>query len=105
MANLHLSMDDTDDAPNQVQSEIPDPAPPEDFGVSDHLLINAAKQSKPAPIPADIQHVLSNKTKTSANPAPNASDEIIVHGKTYWQVHLHTYSVSAPPRAALHSLW
>jgi len=54
MANFHLSMEDTGDAPNQIQSELPDPAPPEDVGVSDQVLVNAAKQSKPALNPADI---------------------------------------------------
>jgi len=54
MANFHLSMEDMDADTPHVQSELPDPAPPEDVGASDQVLVNAAKQSKPAPHPADI---------------------------------------------------
>jgi len=104
MANFHLSMEDMDGGPTHVQSELPDPAPPEDVGASDQVLINAAKQSNSAPNPADIQHVLSNKSKMSASPAPTASEEIIVNCKTYWQVHLHTYSVSASKSSSTQSL-
>jgi len=82
MANLHLSMEGTDSNPIQVQSELSDPTPLQDFDTSGQVLINAAKQSKPAHNPADIQHVLSNKPKTSASSVPKASEEIIV--KTYW---------------------
>jgi len=35
MANLHLSMEGTDGDPTHGQLEVPDPAPPEDFGASD----------------------------------------------------------------------
>ena len=82
MANFHLSMEDMDGDPTHVPSELPGPAPPEDVGTSDQVLVNAAKQSKPAPHPADIRHVLSSKSKISASPAPTASEEIIVNGKT-----------------------
>ncbi len=54
MANFHLSTEDMDGDPTHVQSELPDPAPPEDVDASDQVLINAAKQSKPAPNPVDI---------------------------------------------------
>jgi len=54
MANFHLSMEDMDGDPTHVQSDLPDPAPPEDDGASDQVLVNAAEQSKPAPHPADI---------------------------------------------------
>jgi len=52
----------TDDDPIQAQLEpLPDPASPEDFNASDKVHINPAKESKPVPNPADIQHVLSSK--------------------------------------------
>jgi len=95
MANLYLSMEGMDDDPIHVQSKHPDPAPCEDLSASDQVIINAAKQSKPAPNPVDIWHVLSKKSQTSASHVPKSSEEIIVNGKTYWQVHFHTYSVSA----------
>jgi len=103
MANLHLSTEDMDNDPTHDQSELPDPAPPKALA-SDLVLINAAKQSKPAPHPADIRHVLSNKSKTLTSPVATTSDEIIVNGKTYRQVHLHTYSVSAPKSSSTQSL-
>jgi len=40
----------------------------------------------------------------SASPTPNASEEITVNGKTYRQVHLHTYSVSASKSSSTQSL-
>jgi len=103
MANLHLSMEDVDNDPTHDQSELPDPAPPKALA-SDQVLINVAKQSKPAPHPTDIQHVLSNKSKTLTSPVATTSDEIIVNGKTYRQVHLHTYSVSASKSSSTQSL-
>ncbi len=57
MANLHLSTDGTD----EELDTLPNPAPPEDSNPSDQVLINAAKQSKFATSPADIQQVLSSK--------------------------------------------
>ncbi len=106
MANLHLSMENTDDGdPIHAQSEsLPDPAPPEDFSPSDQVLINAAKQSKSIPNPADIWHVLSNKSKPSANSAPKSFEEIVINGKTYWQLNLHIYSVSASKSSSAQSL-
>jgi len=85
MANLHLSMENTDDGnPIHAQSEpFPDPASPENFSASDQVLINAAKQSKSITNLADIWHVLSNKSKPSANSAPKSSKEIVINGKTY----------------------
>ncbi len=68
MANLHFSMEGMDDDPIHVRPELPDPPPPDDFSASDQVLINAAKQSKPVPSPADIRHVLSNKSKIFAKP-------------------------------------
>ncbi len=104
MANFHLSMEDMDGSPTHVPSKLPDPAPPEDIGASDQVLIHASKQSKPAPNPADIRHVLSNKSKMSASPASTASEEIIANGKTYQQAHLHTYSVSTSKSSSTQSL-
>jgi len=104
MANLHLSMEDIGDDPAQVHSEPPEPAPPEDPIPSDQVLVNAAKQSKSTPHPADIRHVLSNKPKNATTPAPKATEEIVVNGKTYHQVHLHTYSVSASKSSSAQSL-
>ncbi len=97
-------MEDMDGHLTHVQSELPDPAPPEDVGASNQFFINAAKQSKPAPNPADIRHILSNKSKMSTSPAPMASEEMIVNGKTFQQVHLHTYSVSASKSSSTQSL-
>jgi len=90
--------------PPMFNQKLPHPAPPEDLGASDQVLINAVKQSKPAPNPTDIQHVLSNKFKISASPAPKASEEIIVNGKTYQQVHIYTYSFSASKSSSTQSL-
>jgi len=106
MANLHLSMENTDDGdPNHAQSDpLPDPAPPEDFSPSDQVLINASKQSKSIPNPADIQHVLFNKSKLSANFALKPTEEIVINGKNFQQVHLHTYSVSASKSSSAQSL-
>jgi len=45
MGNLHCSVDGTDADHNLTQPEpFPDPAPHEEFGASNQVIINAAKQ-------------------------------------------------------------
>jgi len=69
------------------------------------VLINAAKQTKSTQNPDDICWVLSN---TMAQPPPNAPkkpDEVVINGKTYWQVSIHsTYSVYASCSSATQPL-
>jgi len=104
MANFHLSTDDTDDGPSYVQSEPPDPAPPEDISASDQILVNAAKQSKPAPHPADIRNVLSSKSKMSAILHPQLLKRSLLMVRPIGN-YTFTPTVFLPPRAAPHSHW
>jgi len=77
----------------------PNPAPPENACASDHVQINVGKQSKSA----HNQSYPAKQSRTTS-PAPKSSEDIGINGKTYCQVHLHTYSVSASKSSSTQSL-
>jgi len=106
LANMHSSTDPTSlDPHTEAATPISNPSPPESLDNHSQVLANAAKQTKSTQSPADIRQVLSNTMARPPGTIPQKQEEIVVNGKTYWQVHMHNiYSVSASRSSATQSL-
>jgi len=105
LANLHSSSDHNPlELDTLTDAVVCEPPPLEDAADTSQVLDNAAKEAKSTQNPADICWVLSN---TMAQPlsAPKQTDEVVINGKTYWQISVHSiYSVSTSHSSATWSL-